>query len=197
MWEWFSGYKRRKENDSGDQHFLPLQHLVLGMWMDQMSIQHHTITVIPETSIWFCHHLLCNVCANIFCYFHVMSTQWMVTTIEICSFLLKKLKILAMAKLKQKVEWGSMRTCALTHTHTLYVQSVWCILSASGMRQHVSRQGRLLEDLDLYLKHTDGMLWLQGGKGAGNPNGGNDMSRGIKAKWDQREKITNSEHSAC
>lgn len=30
-------------------------------------------------------------------------------------------------------------------------------------------------------------------KGAGNPNGGNDMSRGIKAKQDQWERITNSE----
>lgn len=41
----------------------------------------------------------------------------MVTVIEICSFLLKKLGMLATEKRKQKVEWRSARARAHTHTH--------------------------------------------------------------------------------
>ena len=107
-----------------------------------------------------------------------MSTQWVVTTIEIWSFLLKKLEILVMEKPKQQVE----RRSAHTHTHTHNVQSAWCVLMLQG-------RDDTYPDKEGYGKNLVFIWNLQmvcfGWKekiGAGSPIGGNDLSRGIKAK---------------
>ena len=106
-----------------------------------------------------------------------MSTQWVVTTIEIWSFLLKKLEILVMEKPKQQVE----RRSAHTHTHTQRTECMVCP-NASGARRHVSRQGRLWEELGLYLELTDGMLWLEGKDRSRQSNWGQRLEQRYKSK---------------
>lgn len=142
--KWFSRYKWSKDNMSGTENFLLLRHVALGTWMGQMSIQTlHTQRNCQIRNFSLILASLFNVCFNTFCYFHVVSTQLIVSTIEIRSFLFKKLEILVMREI-------STVSAMKRHTHCNRYPKC-SSLNAPGMKLYnVPRQKKLLVALRLY-----------------------------------------------